>query len=57
MKKDNQDSSSFVMLTSFTLGACGSSEERKDTNKHTKTEERKKKKYIRIGETVTYTKR
>ena len=44
-----------VLFVTLTLGACGSSEE-KDTNKHTKTEEKKKEKIYTIGETVTYTK-
>ena len=35
-----------VLFVTLTLGACGSSEE-KDTNKHTKTEEKKEEKYIR----------
>ena len=44
-----------VLFVTLTLGACGSSEE-KDTNKHTKTEEKKEEKIYTIGETVTYTK-
>ena len=44
-----------VLFVTLTLGACGSSEE-KDTNKPTKTEEKKEEKIYTIGETVTYTK-
>ena len=44
-----------VLFVTLTLGACGSIEE-KDTNKPTKTEEKKEEKIYTIGETVTYTK-